>query len=298
MKTLPSLRHLQYLAALAETGSFSRAAVACNVTQSTLSAGIATLEELLGQPVVDRGQKRARLTPLGEDTLSRTRAILAQAEAIMDRARQGGAPLSGPLRLGIIPTIAPYLLPRLLPVLEDAFPALQLEIHEDLTDRLLARLAEGRMDLVLMAFPYKARSITKDMLFTEPLLLASPRGRWPTPPPVTPEQLKSHDMLLLEDGHCLRDQAVAACRLRPTGERKSFSATSLPTLIQMVGHGYGMTILPRMAAETLAGQAAIDLFPFRKPVPQREIGLAWRTGHPRADEFKLLARTIRKHAPS
>lgn len=296
MNALPTIKQLQYLAALAETGSFVRAAARCNVTQSTLSAGIATLEDLLGQPVVERGAARAaRLTPLGTETLRHGRAIIAEAEAIIARARSLQQPLSGPLRLGVIPTIAPYLLPRLLPLLQKTFPALELQLHEDMTERLITALRDGRLDLLLIAFPCKAPGIAQETLFAEPFVLACPRGQWPHKAPASLEQLKGHDILLLEDGHCLRDHALAACRLRPAAENRAFSATSLPTLIQMVGHGYGMTILPRMAANGLRRQDNIDIIPFRKPIPRREIGLAWRAGHPRTAEFTALtdaARTL------
>lgn len=296
MTPLPSIRQLQYLAALAATGSFSKAAARCHVTQSTLSAGIAALEALLGQALADRGQRTVILTPLGRETLARGQVILNEAAQIVARARSLGQPLTGPLRLGVIPTIAPYFLPRLLPKVQEKFPALELQLQEDMTARLVAELMGGRLDLLLIAFPYKVAGMAQEILFAENFMLACPRGRWDVPPPVKIDQLKGRDLLLLEEGHCLRDHALAACRLQPVAEKKAFSATSLPTLIQMVGHGYGMTILPEMAVESVRRQDHIDIFPFRDPVPQRQIGLAWRAGSPRAAEFKMLAAAAREAA--
>lgn len=296
MSALPSVKQLQYLVSLAETGSFSRAAAACHVTQSTLSAGIAALEDLLGQALADRGQRTVRLTPLGREVVGRARVILGEAAQIVERARSLGQPLTGPLRMGVIPTIAPYFLPRLLPLLQADFPVLELQLHEDMTARLVTELQAGTLDVLLIAFPYKAAGMAHEILFAEDFMLACPRGMWAAPPPVKTDQLKGRDLLLLEDGHCLRDHALAACRLQPVTEKKAFSATSLPTLIQMVGHGYGMTILPAMAVDSVKGQENIDIFPFRAPVPQREIGLAWRAGSPRAAEFRLLAAAARKAA--
>lgn len=292
MSALPSVKQLQYLAVLAETGSFSKAAARCHVTQSTLSAGIATLEDLLGWPVVDRSQRTVRLTALGRDTLRHAHTILQEAEMIVTRARSLNTPLSGPLRLGVIPTIAPYMLPRLLTHLAREFPALELQLHEDITARLVEALRQGQLDIVLMAFPYKTPGLTVRALYDEPFLLACPQGRWPAPPPVKLDQLKGRELLLLEDGHCLRDHALAACRLQPATEKKAFSATSLPTLIEMVRHGYGMTILPAMAVDSVPGTGngtGIDIFPFRPPVPTRRIGFCWRKGSPQAAEFGLFA---------
>ncbi|MBU0858448.1 MAG: hydrogen peroxide-inducible genes activator, partial [Alphaproteobacteria bacterium] len=244
--------------------------------------------------VVDRGARTARLSPLGRETLARARVIIAEAEQIVSRARSLGQPLTGPLRLGVIPTIAPYFLPRLLPVLQKKYPALELQLHEDMTARLVASLQSGALDVLLIALPYKAPGMTQELLFAEDFMLACPKGMWAAAPPVKTDQLKGRDLLLLEDGHCLRDHALAACRLQPVAEKKAFSATSLPTLIQMVRHGYGMTILPAMAVESVRQQDNIDIFPFRAPVPQREIGLAWRAGNPRVAEFKMLAAAARK----
>ena len=290
---LPSIKHLQYFVALAEHGSFSRAAAACNVTQSTLSAGIAALESLLGQPLADRTQRHVLLTPFGAELVDKVRGIIGDASEIVERARYLKTPLSGPLRLGIIPTIAPYMLPRMLPALQKKFPALELQLHEDLSARLMERLKRGDLDLILLAFPYDTPGMTQMKLFDEDFFLACPKGRWKKAPPVRTEDLETGNLILLEEGHCLRDHALAACKLQPLRQRRTFSATSLPTLIQMVQHGYGITLLPEMAVKYGHLPANIEIFPFRKPVPTRQIGLAWRERTPRQSEYLMLAACIR-----
>lgn len=285
---LPSLRQLQYLAALADHRSFSRAAETCHVTQSTLSAGIAALESLLGQPLVDRAQKRTTLTAFGEETLERARDLIAGASAIVERAQHMNAPMSGPLRMGIIPTIAPYMLPRILPGLQKKFPALELQLHEDLSARIVESLQRGALDLILLAFPFDTPGMEQYELFSEPFFLACPKGLWKKAPPVRNEDLRTESLILLEEGHCLRDHALAACKLQPAQQRRTFSATSLPTLIQMVRHGYGITLLPEMAVKHGHLPEDVEFFSFRRPSPQRKIGLAWRQDHTRGEEFRIL----------
>ncbi len=296
MIALPTFRQLQYLAALADRGSFSGAAQACHITQSTLSSGIKELETLLRQTLIDRSHKGARLTPFGEDVLARARSLIMGAEDIVSRARARQAPLSGPLRLGIIPTLAPYLLPRLLPGLRARFPALELQLHEDLSDRIAARLNNGALDAVLLAFPFEMNGVETHIMFSESFMLACPEGRFPGKTSVTAADLEGEELLLLEDGHCLRDHALAACRLRSHAGQKAFSATSLPTLIQMVRHGYGVTLLPEMAADRASLPAGIDILPFKSTAPGRNIGLAWRKGSPRAGEFRLLGQAMEEIA--
>ena len=291
---LPSIKHLQYFVALAEQHSFSRAADACHVTQSTLSAGIAALESLLKQQLVDRSQRQVMLTPFGTELVDKARAVVADAAAMVERAQHLRTPLSGPLRMGIIPTIAPYMLPRLLPVLQKKFPALELQLHEDLSARLTEGLKKGELDLILLAFPYDTPGMVQMKLFDEPFLLACPKGRWKKAPPVHTEELDAGNLILLEEGHCLRDHALAACKLQPVRQRRTFSATSLPTLIQMVQHGYGVTLLPEMAVKHGHLPANIEIFPFAKPPPQRRVGLVWREKSPRQDEYKALAACIQK----
>lgn len=290
----PTIRQLEYLIALEEEKSFCRAAEICNVTQSTLSAGIKELENILEQNLVNRTRKNIALTPFGLEVTHQGRKILQETDRIMARARQIKAPLTGTLRLGIIPTIAPYFLPTILPILHKKFPALELQIHEDLSDRLIHKLHQGTLDLVLMAFPYDTDGIAQMFLFEEPFYLACPKGHEPRENPLKTSDLQAGDLLLLEDGHCLRDHALAACGLGKAPQSKAYSATSLQTLIQMVNNGYGMTLLPDMAASATTIPKNISVIHFAQPVPTRQIGLAWRRGHPRRTEFETLGKTIRR----
>lgn len=290
---LPSLRQLQYLRALADYGSFSRAAQACHVTQSTLSAGIAALESLLDQSLVDRSQTPVVLTTFGIEAVESANRLIEDASALVDRARHLNAPLSGPLRLGIIPTIAPYLMPSILPRLQKRFPLLELQLHEDLSARLTESLRKGDLDLIFLAFPYDTPGMVQRKLFDEPFYLASPKGQWQKGSRVKTGDLKDlSNLILLEEGHCLRDHALAACKLQPAQQRRTFSATSLPTLLQMVRHGYGITLVPEMAVNSGLG-ADIDILPFDEtPLPIRTIGMAWRKNSPRTAEFDLFCEAL------
>jgi LysR family hydrogen peroxide-inducible transcriptional activator len=298
MNDLPSLRQLRYLAALAENRHFGRAAEACHVSQSTLSAGIQELEQRLGGALVERTKRNVRLTPLGEQVAERARALLADAEALVALGR-AAEPLGGPLRLGVIPTISPYLLPRLLPALRRKHAKLRLYLTEDLTARIVERLNEGNLDLLLLALPYDLPGLETMTLFDDPFLFAARRGHplaQGDEAPLPPARLEHEPLLLLEDGHCLRDQALAACRL---GERRRqpFAATSLPTLIQMVDNGIGSTLLPRMAVASGALKGtAIATRPLApesgQDQPSRSIGLAWRRSDPRRPAFRQLGQEI------
>ncbi len=295
MEYLPTIRQLAYLKAIAEQGSFIRAANACNVTQSTLSAGIAALENLLGQTVIDRSRRQIRLTPLGQDVLRESRMILDHAANITARARMMATPLSGPLRMGIIPTIAPYLLPQILPALQDDFPLLALQIREEQSADLVQQCRDGALDVIILAFPYDMPELESETLYDEHFYLACPQGSWPNR--ATGARLKDLDetqILLLEEGHCLRDHALAACKLQPRRSRDIFNATSLQTLIQFVAHGYGMTLLPESAVTWGSLPAGIDIVTFAPPQPGRTVGLAWRRNHPQQPEFAMLAETIRR----
>lgn len=294
MAYMPTIKQLQYLIALAEYKTFSNAAEHCNITQPTLSAGIAALESLLGQDLVDRSHtKQVVFTPMGQDVLARARTIVTQAEALVERARYASEPFSGPLRLGLIPTVAPYILPRCLPDLQQIYPKLELQLFEDLSARLADDLQHGNIDIVLMAFPYEAPQIEKFILFEEPFVLACPKGAWPKNKAVRTENLDSEQLLLLEEGHCLRDHALAACKLNIPATKKAFNATSLATLIQMVQHNYGMTLLPEMAVKAEAIPDNIDILEFSSPKPTRQIGIGWRKGNQRAENFIALGKAIR-----
>ncbi len=289
----PSLRQLSYLIAIHERGSFIAAADECAVTQSTLSAGIKELENILGQPLVIRGRKAATLTPFGLEVSDNAQKIIGDTDRIVARSKLLSQPLSGPLRLGIIPTIAPYMLPDMLPKLIDEFPRLELQIHEDLTDRLLESLRKSQIDLALLAFPYDTPGMTQRFLFEEKFYAAAAQNTGPAADSINIKDLEPEKLLLLEDGHCLRDHALSACDLQLPKTRKTFSATSLPTLIQMVKAGYGITLMPEMACQINALPSGIRLLPFTdKRPPTRQIGLCWRNNDPRKRDYELLANAI------
>jgi len=294
---LPTLRQLQYLKLLAEHGSFSRAAEAAHVTQPTLSAGVQELEKILGAPVVDRGRSGVILTAAGEAAVSRGNAILAEAEDLVQAARGAGQPLAGRFRLGVIPTIAPFLLPRALPALRTRFPKLKLYLREDLTGRLIAALKTGALDAALIALPYDMTGLDWAEVEEDELLAAFPANHPMTADArVSPERLQDEDMILLEDGHCLREHALAACGLTPrkAPDETLFAATSLPTLVQMVGSGLGVSFLPAMAVDAgLADAAQVVVRPLAADHPSRQIVVAWRAGSARAAEGRLLAEVMK-----
>lgn len=288
----PTIRQLEYLIALAEEKSFLGAADRCNVTQSTLSAGIKELESILDTPLVTRGRKNITLTPFGEETLATARNIVTQADNITTRAQQIKAPMSGIIRMGVIPTIAPYFLPMILPRIKEEFPKLELQLHEDLSHRIIEKLSQNQLDITLMAFPFDTPHMTQTILFEEPFYLACPAEYTPPQTPVNTTDLNAGELLLLEDGHCLRDHALSACDLQPPKHRKAYSATGLQTLIQMVSNGYGMTLLPDMAAQEHLLPRNITIHPFDNPKPTRQIGLCWRKNHPREEEFQTLGKSM------
>ena len=290
----PSLRQLSYLIAIRDRKSFLAAAEECAVTQSTLSAGIKELETILGQPLVIRSRKQATLTPFGHEVVESAEKILTDTDHIVARAQLLSEPLSGPLRLGIIPTIAPYMLPDILPKLTAKFPKLELQLHEDITDRLLESLYKSQIDIVLMAFPYDTPDLHQEVLFEEKFYAAASQHAGPTAETIDIKDLKPDELLLLEDGHCLRDHALSACDIQLPRQRKTFSATSLSTLIQMVRHSLGITLLPEMACKPDTIPPGIRLLPFAgKTRPTRKIGLCWRENDPRRRDYENLQTTIR-----
>ncbi len=294
-----TLRELRYLIALADLGHFGRAAEACHVSQPTLSTQLRKLEGFLGVTLFERTNKALRITPIGERIVAKARRILAEADSIVELARHQGAPLSGPLSLGVIPTLGPYLLPWLLPVLGAAFPELRLVVHEGLTDHLLGRLRSYRLDAALLALPVEGADLGATALFDEPFLFACPPGH-PLARARTVRQsdLRGERLLLLTDGHCLRDQALAVCGLaRAPGEDQAadFRATSLETIRQMVAAGMGCTLLPAMAVG-IPGERPIEVRPLAVEASRR-IGLVWRASYPKGDELELLAEAIRGHLP-
>jgi LysR family hydrogen peroxide-inducible transcriptional activator len=294
---LPTLRQLQYLKLLSEHGSFSRAADSAHVTQPTLSAGIQELEKILGAAVVDRARSGVILTAAGQEAVRRAQDILTRTEDLVQAARGAGLPLAGRFRLGVIPTVAPYLLPRALPLLRDRFPKLRLFLREDLTQRLIASLKAGVLDAALIALPYDMSGLDWAHVEDDELLAAAPANHPMTAlTRVDPDSLSGDDLILLEDGHCLRDHALAACGLEPpkgVGDEESFAATSLPTLVQMIGSGLGVSFLPAMAVQAgLTDNAAVTVRPLTTANSSREIVVAWRAGSTRAPEGRLLAETL------
>ena len=290
---LPTLRQLQYLKLLAHHGSFSRAAEAAHVTQPTLSAGIQELEKILGAAMVDRNRSGVILTAAGEEVVRRGGAILAQAEDLVREARGAGEPLAGRFRLGVIPTVAPFLLPWALPRLRERYPQLRLFLREDLTHRLVAELKSGALDAALVALPYDMTALDWAHVADDELYAAFPDDHpLSRMNKISPASLEGEELILLEDGHCLRDHALAACGLGfgRAARDEGFAATSLATLVQMVGSGLGVSFLPAMAVDFgLARGAKVAVRGLEADHASREIVVAWRAGSTRSVEGRILA---------
>lgn len=292
---LPTLRQLQYLKLLSEHGSFSRAAEAAHVSQPALSSGVQELERVLGAPVVERTRGNVQLTAVGAEACRRAEDVLARTEDLVEAARNAGRPLSGRLRMGIIPTVAPFLLPATLPGLKADYPDLRLFIREDLTPRLIAGLKAGQLDCAVIALPYDAPGIEHARIGDDEILAVAPVGHpLARPGAIEPGSLKSGDLILLEDGHCLRDQALAGIDMEAPRGEDVFAATSLHTLVQMVSSGLGVSFLPAMAVRAgLADDKGVVTRHFAAEAPRREIVVAWRSGSSRAAEARLLAEAMR-----
>ncbi|MBL8559229.1 MAG: hydrogen peroxide-inducible genes activator [Hyphomonadaceae bacterium] len=291
----PTLRQLQFLAALDAHGSFVRAAEAVGVTQPTLSAGVKELEAVLGVTLVERSRSGAVLTAAGREACDRAAGALAQVEDLVRAVRQAGAPLQGTFRLGAIPTIAPFLLPRALKLLRARFPRLHLVLREDVSARLVEGLRARTLDAALIALPYEASGIETEAIADDEFLLVCPKDhKLAKKTALAPGDLEGEDVLLLEDGHCLRDHALQVCKLPQSRAAAEVGATSLHTLVQMVAGGMGVTLLPKLAADGgVARGAAVETRRFQRPMMGRSIGIAWRAGGARAEEAKLIARTLR-----
>lgn len=294
----PSIRQLECLVAVAEHHSFRKAATSLGISQPALSSQVQSVETLFGVQVFERDRRSVLVTPAGEDIVGGARLALEAVDAVSDAARRRAEPLVGPLRLGVIPTVAPYWLPALLPVVRKRFPRLELILREDQTARLLGQLAAGQIDVALVAIPVPG-DVTTATIARENFLLAAPksapvvhkRGR------LTEEDLEDQTVLLLEDGHCLRDQALAVCERSGAVESMAVRATSLPTLIQMVAGGMGVTLLPEAAAEALVQpRGPVELASLGKSPPGRTLALAWRTSSARLREFRLLAEVMSEAA--
>lgn len=291
----PSIRQLECLVAVADQGSFRRAAGTLGISQPALSAQVQLAEDLLGVQVFERDRRSVLITPAGEEVVARARDALASVDAVAEAARRRGEPLVGPLRLGVIPTVAPYWLPALLPAVRAKYPRLELILREEQTHRLLAQLGAGQLDVALLAIPIAGDFTTAEVAH-ETFVVAAPRGA-----PVLKKRhklaasdLDDQTVLLLEDGHCLRDQALAVCERGGAVEAMELRATSLPTLVQMVAGGMGVTLLPEAAADALVQpKGPIEVARFQAPPPGRTLGLAWRTSSARLREFRLLAETLK-----
>jgi LysR family hydrogen peroxide-inducible transcriptional activator len=294
--SMPTLRQLQFLTAIRAEGSFVAAAEAVGVTQPTLSAGIKDLETSLGQVLVERGRMGAVLTPAGEEAAERAARALGEVEEMVRAVQAAGQPFSGTFRLGAIPTIAPFLLPRVLPLLKKKFPKLRLQLREDLTGRLVEALRTRAIDAALIALPYEANGIATAPVAEDEFLFLCPEDHpLAKRNDLTPDLLKNEEVLLLEDGHCLRDHALAACRLPSSKRSTDVGATSLHTLVQMVGGGLGVTLLPKIAAEAGAAVGAhVAVRQFAEPMVGRSIGVAWREGGQREKEARMLANVLRE----
>jgi LysR family hydrogen peroxide-inducible transcriptional activator len=291
---LPTLRQLAYLVELSERLNFRVAAEAQFVTQSTLSSGIKELEAVLGVQLVERDKRHVRLTTVGEEVVARGRELLAGATDLAEAARSATRPLSGPLRLGAIPTIAPYLLPAVLPALRRAHPELKLYLREDLTERLLERLRAGGLDVALIALPFETGDLWVRELFKDEFFFVA-RARDPAvgKKPVALRRIDADDMLLLEEGHCLRDHAIAACGPRHGDWASRVEATSLTTLIQMVEGGLGVTLLPGITLDAgLLKGTGLVARPFAAPAPSRTLALVARRTSPRRRDADLLAQFL------
>ncbi|QDZ07115.1 hydrogen peroxide-inducible genes activator [Sphingomonas panacisoli] len=291
---LPTLKQLHYLVALKDHGHFGRAAEACFVTQSTLSAGIRELETLIGVTLVERTRRVVRFTPLGDRIVDKARRVIREAEELGDMARAAGRPLSGEMRMSVIPTIAPFMLPRILPALRRDYPDLKLFLREETTGVACEGLQNGRTDCVLLALPYACGEVAAQPLFDDRLFVAFPQADLPDPPPtIHAADIDETRLLLLEDGHCLKDHALAACNRPELGAQAMMLGTSLHTIVQMVDNGLGVTMLPEMAVEAgILDHTKVSARPLASDHAIRTVALVWRRASPRERDFKLLAEVL------
>jgi LysR family hydrogen peroxide-inducible transcriptional activator len=291
-----NLRALQYFVKLAELQHFSRAAEACFVSQPTLSTQIMKLEEELGVQLVERIPRKVKLTPVGQEIADRARHVLRDIDQIHMAARRSRDPETGSLRLGIFPTLAPYLLPHVVPGIRQRFPSLKLQLAEEKTEDILRLLDNGELDAALLALPLDDDGLEVEILFEEPFMLAMPRSHpLVDKPDIGLDDLDGRELLLLADGHCLRDHALEVCALAGAHERVDFHATSMETLRQMVAAEVGITLMPILAVKPpIAITENMVLRPFSRPAPSRTIALVWRRSSPLGDLMRNLAKCLGK----
>ena len=290
-----NLRDLKYLVALADHRHFGRAAEASFVSQPTLSTQIKKLEEELGVVLIERGPRKLMLTEVGEAIAERARDVLNEVEQIREEARRHRDPEAGSFRLGLFPTIGPYLLPHVMPNLRARFPQMELYLIEEKTEVLLDQLRRGHIDAAVLALPLEEKSFEQELLFEEPFVLCAPADQ-PAPKhlPVQLFDLQANSLLLLEEGHCMRDQALEVCERAGARERQGFRATSLETLRQMVAAGVGVTLLPVLSVQPpVASNPALRIVAFEEPSPKRSLGLIWRRQSARANLMPMLAEVLR-----
>jgi LysR family hydrogen peroxide-inducible transcriptional activator len=286
-----TLRQLRYFDALAHHSHFGRAAEACSISQPALSMQIKEMEQALGGALLDRSARQVALTTFGEQLLQRVRDILRSVDELGDFARATQDRLAGRLRVGMIPTIAPYLLPKVIENLARLHPELDIHVRETLTPKLIKEVAEGRLDTAIVALPVSEPSLTEVALFTENFLLVRPGEAAGTPVP-SREALREMRLLLLEEGHCFRDQALSFCNMQSSPPREVLDASSLSTLVQMVGAGIGVTLIPEMAVAVETRSAPVSIARFKNPQPSRTIGMVWRRSSPLARQLQQISEAV------
>jgi LysR family transcriptional regulator, hydrogen peroxide-inducible genes activator len=290
-----TLRQLHYFDALATHSHFGRAAAACAISQPALSMQIKELEEVLGAVLIERGARQVRLTQFGQEAALRVRDILRSIDELGDFARASQDRLAGRLRIGMIPTIAPYLLPTVIGNITRTRPELEIHVREALTSKLIQELAEGRLDTAIVALPVSEPSLTEVALFAENFLLVRPGEDEGLPVP-TSEALRDMRLLLLEEGHCFRDQALSFCHMQSSLPRQTLDASSLSTLVQMVSAGMGVTLIPEMAVPVETCSASVSVARFKDPQPSRTIGMVWRKTSPLAVQLLQLSKVVGRSA--
>lgn len=288
-----TLKHMRYFQALATYGHFGRASEACNISQPALSLQIKELETLIGAPLVERSARQIKLTALGEDFLSRAKEIIVRVDELEDLLRSSTGSISGRLRLGVIPTVAPYLLTDVIKALDSRLPGLELQPREAVTQSLVDSLLAARLDCAIVALPVSEPSLQEFALFDEEFLLVRPSADEKAPVP-SQSKIKTMRLLLLEEGHCFRDQALSFCDIESSDPQELMEGSSLSTLVQMVGAGIGVTLIPEMALPLETRSADVSVARFEEPRPSRAIGMIWRKTNPLGDQLMQIGAIIRK----